>query len=320
MEYLYLEPIKKKVRLLAKDRRYKMECGDHNSIEFGEETERILAYLLYIGGTKMGDFYSVIQDNIPNKVWLANNPEVFRSAFEQQHPLEDAEDHNWKEIPMYANQDQGMALVSDGKKHSVWITREDEDKMLEYIKADACPWVQCRTYIHQVFMKHHIPLHDKYVTGSLYSFMMQHGLNAKEMEKQYEEYNIQRKVALSTKEEGRNKKRDQNTIGAALFFVFIGVILHILPIVNSMVGNLWPIAFLILNIAILKAFVWQDTFGDVAGLFLAFYVPATTLYIVGTVYNWDNFILAFTYLLCALQGLFVVGCSIAAMMPRNKNT
>lgn len=310
MNYMYLEQVLKKVELCAESEVWIWEIGDVRC-EVNPGIERLLVYYFYTG--KETKFHELIRLIMPKKIMAKHSPEALKLLFEQTHHVEDIEHFDKSMVPLYADDTNGFWVNGDGK-WNLWITKDDERRILDLLKGET-PWKTSVWYLQSIARKHALNLDERVLDESLSYFLMQHGLEPKNIRKRDRETNLAKKKGVIKNTTETKHKPDT---GIAFVFILLGLIIHAIPIANGITGNLWPFVYLVFNISMIKSFLWQESFGGIAWLFLVFYILASAFYITAAVYTWSNFIIAFTYLFCAAQGIFVAIYSLAAVVSNNK--
>ena len=343
MNFMYIQHSMKKVRLLADGGDWIWEI-DGKEYALNPAIERLLVYYFYTGA--YAPFYELLRSNLPKKVNMAYSPECLKASFEESHPSESIETYNRDLIPEYADPVNGLWVNSDGKT-SFWISLDDERKMLFELKNTGYVWNNCLHHLRMAADRYGLQLSDEFLSQSLELFLEQHGIETgsvrlidsqqknhqdktnnnkiREEVREYASKEWKRQHPESKKGETRSShvvsKNTKNgtDISIALLFVVLGTFFHIIPIVNGITGNFWPFVFLLFNIGMIKGFLWHESFDDVALLFLVYYLLVSVFYVFATVYTWHNFIIAFTYLFCSAQGIFITIYSLVSLVSKNKH-
>ncbi|MCR4847362.1 MAG: hypothetical protein K5920_00720 [Bacteroidales bacterium] len=174
MNYMYIQPVKKKVVLRADGKDWSWVI-DNKEYMLNSAIERLLVYYLYTGA--YSSFHELLRANLPKKVNTVYSPEFLKSSFAEQHPSESLKEYNSDLIPLYADPTDGMWLSGDGKSWSFWITAEDERRILETTKFTESAWSKSRLLLREVAERYGLCFDDDNLDMILECFMEQHGLD-----------------------------------------------------------------------------------------------------------------------------------------------
>lgn len=174
-DYIYLEPLKKRTKLLAKDGKWTWDIHG-NIVAIDESVERLLVYLAHVGNTGEWNFFQLLNANLPKKVALGFSPEYLKGTFKAYHPFEDAEFRR-EEVGLIADKETGMYVCGDGKKWSLWLTAGDERILLNRVKSGQTPWTSCKGYMETVASRYGLALSKEDIDHCANSFLMQHGFS-----------------------------------------------------------------------------------------------------------------------------------------------
>ena len=172
MNYMYIQPVKKKVVLHADGKDWSWVIEDKEYV-LNSAIERLLVYYLYTGA--YSSFHELLRANLPKKVNTVYSPEFLKSSFAEQHPSESLKEYNSDLIPLYADPTDGMWLSGDGKSWSFWITAEDERRILDLLKGDRA-WSGSMLYLESISGRYSLGLDKESIAKSFESFLIQHGI------------------------------------------------------------------------------------------------------------------------------------------------
>ena len=178
--YILIKSTGLKVELKAKDGLFNITVNRKSVLQITDSIERLFVYWIYSEGS-IGDVSSWLRDCWKKDITPMEIDEIITS-FKKSHPAKNVDDFEFRDIPIYATEKDGLALPIP----RTWcvISKEDEQELLDIvIKNKALTFLYLKNWFFNFRARYGLDFQKKvgrHVNQDeelAISFLNQHGLN-----------------------------------------------------------------------------------------------------------------------------------------------